>query len=277
MAPGSGSHLRAPITPVELPWDPLTPTPSSVYQWMDDFQPTLPDELDSAQRSPVEVRGLAPHEAHALAQVSRRGIVRALGRAPDGHTVSELADLMRLHPNAVRRHLKILSGAGLVTASPAQRTGRRGRPSMRYLLAAPHALAAVGGRELTRLLLELVHHSGANNDTAEAFGAEQGAALVSKDEGVDGLVAAFSGLGFAPKDTTSTSERGSGKLELHLNACPFKEAVIARGGELICALHRGLVNGALGQIDPNARVTAFEAKDPINAGCRIAAAGLPAR
>jgi len=152
-----------------------------------------------------DAAGLAPHEAQALAQASRQRIVEALGRAPDGRTVAELADLVSLHPNAVRRHLDVLSRAGVVVATPAPSTGRRGRPSMRYSLAAPHAVAGVGGRELIRLLLELVHRSGAGSDTAEALGIEQGARLVPEGAGPEALVAAFAGLGFAPQDMTSAT------------------------------------------------------------------------
>jgi len=37
------------------------------------------------------------------------------------------------------------------------------------------------------------------------------------------------------------------------------------------------VRGALASLDDDAELTAFEQKDPINAGCRVAAAGLPSR
>jgi len=220
---------------------------------------------------------LAPHEARALAQASRQRIVEALGRSPEGCTVAELADSVSLHPNAVRRHLDVLSRAGVVVATPAPPTGRRGRPSMRYSLAAPHAVAGVGGRELIRLLLELIHRSGASSDSAEALGVEQGARLVPEGSGPEALVAAFAGLGFAPHDVTSAAGRRSGELELRLCACPFKDAVLSRGGELICALHRGLVRGALSNLDSDAELTAFEPKDPVDVGCRVAAAGLSSR
>lgn len=219
--------------------------------------------------------GLAPHEAMVLAHDSRKSIVEVLGRSPSGNTVAELADSVELHPNAVRHHLDVLSRAGVVVAARSPRTGRRGRPGMRYSLAAPHAVAGVAGRELVRLLLELVRRSGVSSDTAEELGVEQGAGLVDEGARPDALVAAFAGLGFAPQDLTTADDRRVGRLEMELRACPFKDAVLSPGGELICALHRGLVRGALGRLAPEATLRRFEIKDPITAGCRVAASGLP--
>lgn len=60
------------------------------------------------------------------------------------------------------------------------------------------------------------------------------------------------GLGFAPEEVTGEGGRRAGQMDLRLRACPFKEAVLAEGGHLICALHRGLVRGALEWIDDKA-------------------------
>jgi predicted ArsR family transcriptional regulator len=217
---------------------------------------------------------MTPQEAGALAHPSRQAIAEALGAAAGGLTVAEIAERVGRHPNAVRQHLEILQRAGVVVAAPSAPTGRRGRPSARYSLAAPHAVAAVGHRELVRLLLELVRRAGTDEDQVEAFGWEHGRRLVDGDAPPEALATAFAGLGFAPEEVTAEAARRAGEMDLRLRACPFKEAVLAPGGELICALHRGLVRGALERVDAGAELATFEPKDPVTAGCRVLITGL---
>ena len=221
--------------------------------------------------------GLAPHEAQALAHPSRRGIAEALGAAPEGLAVAELATRVGLHPNAVRQHLEVMRRAGVVTSGPRPSSGRRGRPSVRHQLAAPHGVAAVGHRELVRLLLELVRRAGTDEEGVEVFGWEQGRRLLPEDSDPGALPAAFAGLGFAPEEVTPAAARERGEMDLRLRACPFQDAVLAPGGELICALHRGLVRGALERVGDEVELAGFEIKDPVRAGCRVHVKGLPPR
>ncbi|HET6689471.1 MAG TPA: helix-turn-helix domain-containing protein [Miltoncostaeaceae bacterium] len=217
---------------------------------------------------------MSPEEARAIAHPSRRAIVEALGASAHGLTVAEIAGLIGRHSNAVRQHLEVLQRAGVVVAAPSPPTGRRGRPSTRYALAAPGGVAAAGHRELVRLLLDLVRRTGMSHDEVEAFGWEQGRRIVTEDAPPEAISAAFASLGFAPEEVTSERARREGTLDVRLRACPFKEAVLAEGGELVCTLHRGLVRGALDRVDPSAELEAFEVKDPITAGCRVLATGL---
>ncbi len=237
-------------------------------------QPVADDPPETTWLAGTE--GLAPHEAQALAHPSRQRIVSALGRSAAGAGVSELADLMGMHPNAVRQHLEVLARAGIITGAVEAPSGRPGRPGTRYRLVGARAVAGVGGRELTRLLLELVKRTGGSSADAEAVGVEQGAGLVTPGAAPEALAEAFAGLGFAPQDVTGDVERRAGRRELRLRACPFKEAVLLQGGDLICALHRGLVRGALAGIDPGATLTAFEPNDPVRVGCRVSFGGLGA-
>lgn len=220
--------------------------------------------------------GLTPEEAGAIAHPSRRGIAETLGAAGGGLTVAELAERVGLHTNAVRQHLDVLQRAGVVVAAPSAPTGRRGRPSAVYALAAPHAVAAVGHRTLVRLLLEFARRMHTTEAGIEAFGRDQGPELMA-GEGIEALVASFAGLGFAPEEVTGEGDRRAGTIDLRLRSCPFKDAVLADGGHLICALHRGLVRGALERIGDDAELEAFEPKDPVTAGCRVLITGLGAR
>ncbi len=226
---------------------------------------------------PVLASGLTVEEAGALAHPSRRAVAETLGAAADGLTVAELADRVGLHPNAVRQHLDVLQRAGVVVAAPSPPTGRRGRPSSRYALAAPQAVGAVGHRELVRLLLELVRRLRASEDQVEAFGWDQGHRLTRGGEGPAALTASMAGLGFAPEEVTDEAGRRAGEMDLRLRACPFRDAVISDGGRLICALHRGMVRGALERIDDAAELAAFEPTDPVTGGCRVLVSGLGPR
>lgn len=225
------------------------------------------DSTEGAERHP----GLSATEAGALAQSSRRRIAEALAVAPAGLAVAQLADRLGLHPNAVRQHLRVLQGAGVVVAAPAPPTGRRGRPSTHYRLASPHGVEAVGHRELVRLLLEMVRTAGFDEGSAREFGRERGAALMDVDasEGAEAVGTAMAGLGFAPDEVATAAERLAGRRDLRLRSCPFKEAVLAPGGEMICALHRGLVEGTLQRVAPEARLADFHVEEPIRAGCRV--------
>ena len=229
---------------------------------------------DRSEAGLSEGAGLTPEEAAALAHPSRRAIAEALGAGGEGLTVAELARGVELHPNAVRQHLEVLQRAGVVVSAPSAPTGRRGRPSARYALAAPHAVAAVGHRELVRLLIEFVRRSRTTEDEIEAFGWDQGHRLVGDGQGIEALAASMAGLGFAPEEVTSEADRRAGLADLRLRSCPCKEAVLTEGGHLICALHRGLVRGALERVDRAAELEVFEPRHPVTAGCRVLVAGV---
>ena len=237
----------------------------------------MTERTPGADRARAERPGLAPHEAQAIAHPSRRRIAEALGSAPSGLTVIELSDRVGLHPNAVRKHLDLLQRAGVIVSAPCPPTGRRGRPSVRYTLAAPHGVAGVGTRELVRLLVELVRRTGTETDDVERFGWEEGRNLVGPGVGAEELSAAFAGLGFAPEEVTPAVGRRLGEMDLRLRACPFRDAVLAEGGRLVCDLHRGLVRGALARIDDRAELADFEPRDPVTAGCRVLVRGLGPR
>jgi predicted ArsR family transcriptional regulator len=215
--------------------------------------------------------------AEALAQPSRRRIAEILSGSPEGLTPFEIATEVGLHHNAVRRHLDVLARAGVVRSARDPAAGRPGRPSRRYRLVATEGLAEAGHRELVRLLVELIRRTGASEQDVEAFGRDEGRLLGHGRPGHDGLNTILAGLGFAPDDVTEDAARKRGELDLRLRRCPFAEAVLAEGGHLVCALHRGLTLGVLDAAEPDAHLAAFDVRDPIAAGCRVLVRGLPPR
>jgi predicted ArsR family transcriptional regulator len=217
----------------------------------------------------------APSPAEALAQPSRRRIAEILASAPAGLTPFRLAEAVGLHHNAVRRHLEVLARAGVVVSEREAAAGRPGRPSRRYRLVAGEGLAEAGHRELVRLLVELIRRTGAGEHDVEEFGRDEGRLLGHGQRTGAGLAEMLASLGFAPDDVTENAARGGGELDLRLRRCPFADAVLAEGGHLVCALHRGLTLGVLDATEPDAYLAGFEIRDPIAAGCRVHVRGLP--
>jgi len=218
----------------------------------------------------------APTEAQALAHPSRERIVEALAASEDGMSAYELAEAVGLHHNAVRQHLELLARAGVVVSERHAVPGRRGRPSIRYRLVSKDGLAQAGHRELVRLLLGLVRRAGATEREVEEFGREEGRLLAHRGAGRQALAEAFARLGFAPEEVTDRAARRRGEMEVRLRRCPFADAVLAPDGHLVCALHRGVTLGLLDVAAEDANLTAFQPRDPIAAGCRVAVRGLDA-
>jgi len=210
----------------------------------------------------------------ALTQPTRRRIVETLASSPAGMTPFEIAEAVALHHNAVRRHLETLAKVGVVVSERDAPAGRAGRPSRRYRVVAAEGLAEAGHRELARMLVELVRRAGASESDVEAFGREEGRVLARGQIDPQATRATFARLGFAPDDVTEDAARRRGEQDLRLRRCPFAEAVMAEGGHLVCALHRGLTLGALDVSAPDAHLAVFEIRDPIAAGCRVVIRGL---
>ncbi len=213
------------------------------------------------------------HRAHeALAVPSRvrlLDVLRAGGRPMD---VRELAAACDLHVSTVRFHLDVLTRAGLVRSHPAPPAGR-GRPPLRYSPAshgshpggtrtsAPDG-SEHGGYEMLAAVLagHLADTPAERTRLAERAGREmareQGfSALRVPDPTAEESVAQVSGLftelGFEPEVTAD-----GGGLQIRLHACPFR-SVAAEHPEVVCALHLGLLRGALADLGAPVTATAL--------------------
>jgi len=233
----------------------------------------VPAAADEGPGSPARLGGRASTPAERLARPARRRIVEALTGAPEGATVAALAERFGVHQNAVRKQLAALRVAGAVSAEPQAPSGR-GRPSVRWrLVAGGGDPVAEGHRELVRLLVGLVRHAGLSPAEVEAFGRDQGR-LMGAPGGARPLADAFARLGFAPEELATVPARRAGESDLRLNACPFQEAVLQPGGEVVCRLHRGLAAGIAARAGEGGELTSFEIADPVRGGCRVRARGL---
>jgi predicted ArsR family transcriptional regulator len=211
--------------------------------------------------------------ASVLAHPARRRIAETLGGSPHGLTVAELvAQTDDLHHNAIRNHLRVLARAGLVAVERNPPSGR-GRPTERFLLVDPEATRIAAQQELLRLLVTMLVDAGVDDAGAHEFGYAHGPQVVdgARREQVIGSLAR---LGFAPHETTSVKDAARGVLEVRLDYCPFADAVLAPGGSIVCALHRGLLEGATRTAGSPVTITAFDVRHPHEAGCIVRFEGL---
>ncbi len=199
--------------------------------------------------------------ARALAHPSRQAIRAALEAAPAGLSAPEIAGLVGLKHNVVRKHLRLMQAGGLVEVVAARPSGR-GRPAARFRLARS---VSAGRRELARLLVGIIVTSGPGEDAIEQYGYREGQGLLPKGAGIEAVIGLLGRLGFAPAPVDASND----DLDLRLGRCPFAEAVTARGGQLVCILHRGLSAGLADTALAGGRLRTFEIADPLEGGCRV--------
>ena len=207
---------------------------------------------------------------------TRAAILQMLDGSPEGMTAAALASALGRHPNGVRRQLRALTREGSVGAER-EVSGRRGRPAVRYRVAGERR-EAVATQQLASMLVELIKQLGPDESEVEEFGRQQARRLAATRDGRDALLGLLTTMGFAPREITPAGPSRAGDLEVVLGHCPFAGAVRAKGGKLVCVLHRGLSRGLV-EMSPAGQLTAFEIYPSERAGCRIAARGLgpPAR
>ena len=150
---------------------------------------------------------MTPEEAGALAPPSPAGDRRGPGgrRGQTDRGGDRRASSATPTPSAST--WRSSSGRGSWWPPAAAPTGPGDRPTTGDALAAPHAVAAIGHRELVRLLLELVRRTGTDEDQFETFGWEQGQGPVGRAAPPECLPAAFAGLGLAPVEVTPEPAR----------------------------------------------------------------------
>jgi predicted ArsR family transcriptional regulator len=194
---------------------------------------------------------LAPDTGPPLGESRARvlDLLRFAGR-PLG--VREVAEQTGLHPNTARFHLDALVDAGLVTRN-AQSRPSPGRRSLAYQVQDGGGPA---GRRRYRLLAEMLTSMIAGvmpepGATAAEAGREWGRYLTEQPppyqrpdatQAIEKLTAALEQIGFTPEALAE----GSG-YQIRLHQCPFRE-VAERHQDVVCALHLGLMQGALTQM-----------------------------
>ncbi|HEY3540968.1 MAG TPA: helix-turn-helix domain-containing protein [Gaiellaceae bacterium] len=193
----------------------------------------------------------------AAVEDTRSRIEGALRAAPDGLDVAQLATRVGVHPNTVRWHLGTLADRGVVSAMPQAHHGR-GRPRIVYR-AAPERTP--GTRDEYRLLATILSSTLAAVDdgaaTAERAGRAWGRFLAprrlplvraSDDDARQAVTALLDEQGFCP-------ESCAGELRIH--RCPFHDLAESQP-EVVCAVHRGLIDGAFEELGSDLRIAALD-------------------
>lgn len=201
-----------------------------------------------------------------LDDATRSRLFVALTELKRAAPTDELAKRLGLHVNGVRRQLEKLEQAGLVDRHKVIRG--RGRPRDEWSIsetAEPGAERPTAYMDLARWLARSISPSTARLSEVERAGREIGHEIAPLPSGEleTGFGQALSALGFSP-----SIDRTDSGLTCTLGNCPYRESV-ELNQELICGLHRGITAGLLDQLAPNARLTRFEPRDPVNAGCLV--------
>lgn len=209
----------------------------------------------------------------ALGDNTRYAIYLELARAPKPLATAEVADTLGLHPNTVRPHLERMRDVGLLEVS-VDAQGAVGRPQHRYSLA-PDA-PSLGFEPpafpvLARMLLRLAATASLPAADAIEAGREHGAFDAARPDRAgacqEALTAELAELGFDP---ASVAEDDS--LTVAFTRCPFRELAEAHP-ELVCSLHRGLVEGFVDARGDGTVVTFHDLAD--RAPCQVEIALSP--
>jgi predicted ArsR family transcriptional regulator len=175
----------------------------------------------------------------------RNDVLSMLKSADRPLGITEIADRLGVHPNTVRFHLAALERTGQAERIESAHT-KPGRPPLTYR-AAP-GMDPGGARHYRTLAEILVRGLADQPDPAGAAAAagrtwgsqiDPDAGAADERQAVDRLADLLDHLGFAPQPRSSGD-----KAHIGLHNCPFLE-LAQRHGTVVCAIHLGLMQGAL--------------------------------
>lgn len=216
----------------------------------------------------------APIEVHkVLADDTRYRLYRYLRLSGRPVPVRELAARLSLHPNTLRPHLRRLEDVGLV-ASEARRASNVGRPQVVYEAVDVEAREGRDYRLLADVLAGLLSNA-RQRDRAQDLAREWGTYLIGRVAPKPGarraslavLQAALDEAGFDPRFRRQSAT----SVEVSLRDCPFRE-LLDEHRELVCAVHRGLLEGMLAACRPALAMSSFEPLAERGQVCRLVAA-----
>ena len=164
---------------------------------------------------------------------SRQKLLRVLLQAPQGSTVGQICDALRLTHNAVRQHLAALISVGLVAHGHSRATG--GRPQACYLLTA-------AGRDLFPRNYDLIAGKVIEHLLASAGPAQVQSLLAAMGRELGSAAAAADG-GDAGDDAVAIS------LADQLEALGYEAQAVRHGDELQVEAHNCVFH-ALAQQHP---------------------------
>lgn len=190
----------------------------------------------------------------ALGDNTRYAIYLELARSARPLSTSDVAAVLDLHPNTVRPHLERMRDVGLLAVQSDPRGGV-GRPQHLYALA-PEApslgLEPASFPTLARMLLRLAAATGADAADARDVGRDQGQVDGERYGAARGclpaVLAQLDAMGFDPAVAASEDVDDAGDevglATVAFAHCPFRDLAEQRP-DLLCSLHRGLIEGVV--------------------------------
>jgi predicted ArsR family transcriptional regulator len=206
----------------------------------------------------------SPIEVHkALADDTRFRLYRHLGLSGRPVSVRELATRLSLHPNTLRPHLRRLEEAGLVRRETKKGSATVGRPQTLYAAVDRDGREGRDYRLLAEILAGLVTGARAR-ERATVLAREWGRYLAIQGGPKPGtrlparrnlavLQEAMAQAGFDPRFRRAAR----GTVEVSMRDCPFRD-LLDDHRDLVCSVHRGLVEGMLDALRPPLALVSFE-------------------
>jgi predicted ArsR family transcriptional regulator len=208
-----------------------------------------------------------------LGDNTRYAIYLELARSSVPLATSDIAEMLDLHVNTVRPHLERMRDVGLLDVQSDNR-GAVGRPQHRYSLAAGApslGLEPPSFPMVPRLRVRAAPLARLEAGDAVEAGREQGLLDGERYEGepcVAALTAELDRLGFDPAVAGDDDD-----ATVAFAHCPFRELAEANP-DVVCSLHRGLVEGFVSAVG-GARVVEF--RNVVDRRpCQVELAGVPA-
>jgi predicted ArsR family transcriptional regulator len=207
-----------------------------------------------------ETKALEVHKA--LADDTRYRLYRYIGLAGRPVSVREMSRRLSLHPNTLRPHLRRLEEAGLVSRE-IRKTAAVGRPQTLYTVRVAEPEEGRDYRLLAEMLCGIVRGKRAL-EQAQVLARQWGAYMVAQGGPKPGvrlparrnlavLQEAMARAGFEPR---FRREAGDG-IEVTMRQCPFRD-LADDYRDLVCTLHRGLVEGMLAGLKPSLSLREFK-------------------
>src|SRR5262249_4833614 len=214
-------------------------------------------------------------EVHkALADDTRYRLYRYLRLSGRPVAIRELATRLSLHPNTLRPHLRRLEEVGLVAHDTPRSASSVGRPQTVYVAVDVEPREGRDHKLLADIPSGLLT-TAKQRERAEELARDWGAYLMGRTVPRPGakrppginlatLQDAMARAGFTPR-FRRTSARS---VEISLRECPFRD-LLEEHRELVCAVHRGLLEGMVGASRPALEMTSFEPLVDPTSVCRI--------
>jgi predicted ArsR family transcriptional regulator len=207
-----------------------------------------------------DTKALDVHKA--LADDTRYRLYRYIGLAARPVSVREMSRRLSLHPNTLRPHLRRLEEAGLVSRE-LRKTASVGRPQTLYSVQEPKNDQGRDYRLLAEMLAGLVTGKRQLQQASE-LARQWGAYLVAQRAPKPGirlparrnlalLQESMSQAGFEPRFRRLAGPA----VEVTFRTCPFRDLTDDHR-DLVCTLHRGLVEGMLEGLKPPLALKQFQ-------------------